>query len=254
MCLTAHHRATFLLFRQGHIILFLFIIFLQNLKFWRKFMNIISLKKGLRRIKKINVRTFLINNKLLIFLSMFLLIGIFLGAILLKYADGGVMRLINVLFLSDFKKRFSKTLLEVFITSISSTFIFVIISFFIGLSMWGFILAPIIPLIRGICIGLTESYLYSAYGLKGIIFHTLIFLPGIFISSVAVLLMARESMKTSNHFSSMIFLKDRSEVVRNGIKLYMIRSGCIAIIVLISSAVDVVSSFLFSKMTPFFGV
>ena len=135
MCLTAHHRATFLFFRRGNIILFLFIIFLQNLKFWRKFMNIISLKKGLRKIKKINIRTFLINNKLLIFLSMFLLIGIFLGAILLKYADGGVTKLINVLFLSDVKKRFSKTLLEVFVTSISSTFIFVIISYFIGLSI-----------------------------------------------------------------------------------------------------------------------
>lgn len=214
-------------------------------------MNIISLKKSLRKIRKINIRTFLINNKLLIFLSIFLLIGIFFGAILLKYADSGVIKLINVLFLSDLKKRFSKTLLEVFITSISSTSIFVILSFFIGLSTWGSILSPLIPLTRGICIGLTESYLYSVYGVKGIIFHTMVFLPGIFISSIAVLLMARESMKLSNHFASIIFLKNSSERLHNSVKLYLVRTGCIAIIVIISSAADLVSSLLFSKISSF---
>ncbi len=214
-------------------------------------MNIISLKKGLRKIRKINIRTFLINNKLLIFLSIFLLVGIFFGAILLKYADSGVIKLINVLFLSDLKKRFSRTLLEVFVTSISSTFIFVILSFFIGLSTWGFVLAPLVPFARGICIGLTESYLYSAYGVNGIILHTIVFLPGIFVSSVAVLLMTRESMKISNHFSSMIFLKNRSESVHNSVKLYLVRTGCIAIIVIISSAIDLVSSLLFSRISSF---
>ncbi len=214
-------------------------------------MNIISLKKGLRKIRKISIRTFLINNKLLIFLSIFLLVGIFFGAILLKYADSGVIKLINVLFLSDLKKRFSRTLLEVFVTSISSTFIFVILSFFIGLSTWGFVLAPLIPFARGICIGLTESYLYSAYGVNGIILHTVVFLPGIFVSSVAVLLMTREAMKISNHFSSMIFLKNRSESVHNSVKLYLVRAGCIVIIVIISSAIDLVSSLLFSRISSF---
>lgn len=214
-------------------------------------MNIISLKKVLRKIRKINIRTFLINNKLLIFLSIFLLIGIFWGAILLKYADSGVIKLINVLFLSDLKKRFSKTLLEVFITSISSTSIFVIVSFFIGLSTWGSVLSPLVPLTRGICIGLTESYLYSVYGVKGIIFHIMVFLPGIFISSIAVLLMTRESMKLSNHFASIIFLKNTSERLHNSVKLYLVRTGCIAIIVIISSAADLVSSLLFSKISLF---
>ena len=161
-------------------------------------MKTVSLKRNFSKIKRTNVKEFFIKNKLLVFLSIFLLFGIFFGAVLMKLADEIVIKFINALFLSDFKERLSKPLLELFIASISSTFIFVLISFFMGLSMWGFILAPVIPFVRGICIGLCEGYLYSAYGLKGICFHSLIFLPGIFISSIAVLLMTREAMKISN--------------------------------------------------------
>lgn len=214
-------------------------------------MKTVSLKRNFSKIKRTNVKEFLIKNKLLVFLSIFLLFGIFFGAVLMKLADENVIKFVNALFLSDFKKRLSKPLLEVFIASISSTFIFVLISFFMGLSMWGFILAPVIPFVRGICIGLCEGYLYSAYGLKGICFHSLIFLPGIFISSIAVLLMTREAMKISNCFSSAIFSKGSASPISTSIKLYVIRSGCITIIILISSVIDLVSSLLFSKFFSF---
>lgn len=214
-------------------------------------MKAVSLKRNFNNIKETNVKNFLLKNKLLVFLSVFLLFGIFFGSLLMELADENVIKFINALFLSDFKERLSKPLLEVFIASISSTFIFVLISFFMGLSMWGFILAPVIPFVRGICIGMCEGYLYSAYGLKGICFHSLIFLPGIFISSIAVILMAREAIKISSCFSSAIFSKGSVNPISTSIKLYIIRSGCITIITLISSVIDLVSSLLFSKFFSF---
>lgn len=208
-------------------------------------------KKTIKKIKKEDIIKFFAHNKLLILLSIFLLIGILSGAILVNIADENTLKFINILFLSDFKERLSKTLLDIFIASISSTFIFVIISFFMGLSVWGFILAPVIPFIRGIGIGIAEGYLYSTYGIRGICFHTLVFLPGIFISSIAILLMTKEAMKLSNDFSSIIFLGGKLISVRNSIRLYIIRSGCIVIMVVIASAADIIFNFLFSRLFIF---
>lgn len=214
-------------------------------------MKYINFRKNSYHTKNDNLKKFLHNNKLLIFLSIILLAGIFLGAVLIKLADKNILKLINILFLSDFKESLSKNLLDTFISSISSTFIFILISFFMGLSIWGFILAPIIPFIRGICIGLSECYFYSVYGIKGICFYTLVFLPGIFISSIAILLMTRESIKISNSFSSIIFCKNKLDNIYKSTQLYLLRSGCISIIVIISSATDLISTLLFSKFFSF---
>ena len=106
-------------------------------------------------------------------------------------------------------------------------------------------------IVRGVCIGLCEGYLYSAYGLKGVCFHALIFLPGIFISSIAILLMTREAMKISNCFSSAMLTNSNASATSTSIKLYVIRSSCITIIILISSVIDLISSLMFSKFFSF---
>lgn len=214
-------------------------------------MSLVSFKRSFSKVKKEDIVRFVSNNKLLLLLSVFLLIGVFLGAILVRFTDENIMKFINVLFITDFKERLSKTLLSIFIASISSIFIFIIMSFFMGLSIWGFIVAPLVPFIRGVCIGLSEGYLYSTYGLRGICFYSLVFLPGIFISSIAILLMTREAIKLSNDFSSLIFLGNKLTNVRNSIRLYIIRSGCVAIIVIIASVADIVSNVLFSKLFKF---
>lgn len=214
-------------------------------------MKTIILKKNLDGLKKASVKDFIKRNKMLVFLAIFLLSGIFFGAVLMKLADESVVKFINVLFLSDFNERLNRPLLEIFIASISSTFVFILISFFMGLSMWGFILAPIIPFVRGVCIGSCEGYLYSTYGLKGVLFHSLIFLPGIFISSIAILLITREAMKISSCFSSAMLAKSQTGAVNSSIKLYVVRSGCITIIILISSMIDLISNLMFSKYFSF---
>lgn len=209
-----------------------------------------SLKKNFGKSKTTNLKPILAKNKMLLFLTISLLIGVFLGAVLINLADENALKVINALFLSDFKERLTRPLLDIFIASVASVFIFVIIAFFMGLSMWGFVLAPIIPFARGVCIGLCEGYMYSVYGLKGIFFHSLIFLPGIFISTIAVLLMTRESMKLSKHFSTAVFSNNENSMALS-LKNYILRSSFITIIVLISSVVDLISNLFFSKFFAF---
>ena len=59
-------------------------------------MKYIKLKNFFSHAQNNNFKKFLYNNKLLIFLSIILLSGIFLGAVLIKLADKNILKLINI--------------------------------------------------------------------------------------------------------------------------------------------------------------
>ena len=138
-----------------------------------------------------NLKEFLLKNKTLVILMISLIFGTISGSLLLKNADEQTRNYINVLFLNNFKPELAVSPWTVFISSISSTFIFIIMVFFMGLSAWGFVLIPFIPVLRGLCIGFCEGYLYSSFGIKGLIFHLIVLLPGIILSSLAIILRSK---------------------------------------------------------------
>lgn len=212
-------------------------------------MKIICLPK---RVKKEDILKFVTNNRIFVVLSLLLLIGVLIGAILLNKVDFQTRQYIDLLFLSNFKEGLSKSLIDIFISSLSSTFIFLLLAFFMGLSAWGCILAPLIPLFRGFCIGFSECYMYTTYGLKGIIFNIIIFLPGFLVSSIAILLMSKEAMRISHCFSSSLLFNDNSfNKDQNNIRLYVLRSGCVIIIAVLSSLLDLTLNFFFARFFYF---
>ena len=203
----------------------------------------VSINGDFGKSKKNSIKDFLSQNKQLVFLSLCLLLGIFCGSILMKFADENTLKLINILFSRDLQERAAKSNLDFLITSLSSTFLFLVISFFMGLSLYGFVFAPFLPFLRGICIGMSEVYLYSSHGLKGLCFHSLIFLPGIFVSSLAILFATQEAFRMSNKLSALAFSADNPDVSFE-LKRYFVRSGCIVVLAVVSSAVDLLAKFL----------
>lgn len=200
------------------------------------------------RKKKFNLKGFVSNNKTLVVLMCSLILGIIWGSFLLKNADASTKSYIDILFLNNFKPEIKSTPWMIFVSSISSTFIFIIMVFFMGLSAWGFVLIPFIPVLRGLCIGFCESYLYSSFGMKGLIFHLSVLFPGIILSSLAIILMSKEAMRISYNISSMIFLYDNKNDRKDLFKVYMMRTGCVMIIIVVSSVIDLIFSLLFSGL------
>lgn len=197
--------------------------------------------------KKTRVKNFLVHNKLLVFFSMCLLLGVFCGSLLMTFADEKTLRFINVLFLSEIQARATKSCLNLFITSLSLTFFFLVVAFFTGLSLYGFVLTPMLPFLRGVCIGMSEAYLYSSYSLKGLCLHSLIFLPGIFVSSLAILAETREAFKMSNKLSAIAFSKDNPGI-SSELKRYFVYSGVITLLSVISAGVDLLMNFVTGKI------
>jgi len=190
-------------------------------------------------------------NKLMTFLSLVLLLGVFLGSNIEDFLENQVIENITSIFLSSFKDRFSQPIFYVFISSLSSNFLFLLISFFMGLSVWGFLLVPIIPFFRGFSVGLIQNYLYSQYGIKGILFQLTALFPGIFISSVAILFMAKESILISQSFSNILIFKSNSKFSKVDFKEYMIKIGIILSLALLSVIVDIFLNFFLLKNLSF---
>lgn len=206
----------------------------------------VSINGDFGKSKKNTVKNFFLQNKPLVFLSICLLCGIFCGSMLVKFADKSTWQFINILFSNDVRERATKTLFESFIDSLSSTFVFIFVSFFMGLSMYGFIFVPFIPFAYGVCIGMSEVYLYLSHGLKGLLLYSFIFLPGIFVSSMAILLMTKEATSMSSSLSSLSFSKGNFNNSFS-LKRYFVRSGYLIIIAVFSSIIELLSSSLFSR-------
>lgn len=198
-----------------------------------------------------NLKALIINNKSLAVLACILLLGIFLGSLSVGAMKTTVINKIGVLFLDNFKNRSSEPLFFIFISSLSSVFIFVLLAFFMGLSVWGFIMVPFVPLVRGICIGFTQSYLYSQYGLYGIAFQLVVLFPGIFVSSIAILLITKEAMALSHSLSNVFIFNETNYKKRSEFKTYLFRGSCVFALTTLSAIIDTLLNFAFLRFFSF---
>lgn len=198
-----------------------------------------------------NLKALIMNNKSLTVLACILLLGIFLGSLSVGAMKTTVINKIGVLFLDNFKNRSSEPLFFIFISSLSSVFIFVLLAFFMGLSVWGFIMVPFVPLVRGICIGFTQSYLYSQYGLYGIAFQLVVLFPGIFVSSIAILLITKEAMALSHSLSNVFIFNETNYKKRSEFKTYLFRGSCVFALTTLSAIIDTVLNFAFLRFFSF---
>ena len=198
-----------------------------------------------------NLKALIMNNKSLAVLACILLLGIFLGSLSVGAMKTTVINKIGVLFLDNFKSRSSEPLFFIFISSLSSVFIFVLLAFFMGLSVWGFIMLPFVPLVRGICIGFTQSYLYSQYGLYGIAFQLVVLFPGIFVSSIAILLITKEAMALSHSLSNVFIFNETNYKKRSEFKTCLFRGSCVFALTTLSAIIDTVLNFAFLRFFSF---
>lgn len=202
-------------------------------------------------LDKYEITSFGKNHKIIIFLSILMAAGMVFGTVAVSAVSMDFIYKIDFLFLNDFNARISSTHLEIFISSLLSLFVFSLVIEFFTLSFFGAVIIPVIVAFKGLGIGMTAGYLYMIYGLKGIVFYILILLPGIFISSVGIIIFAAESFKFSCKFAKKILPKSGNEPVWNEFKNYLHKIGCAFVILLISSLLDVGFMAMFSRFFEF---
>lgn len=150
---------------------------------------------------KADFKTSLSQNRIQVVFATVLLIGVIGGSILSHGASIETLKKLDFVFNSNYTLRSSAPALSIFIASSASAFLFVLTCFLFGLSVWGAYLVPLIPLARGIGLGMTAGYLYSAYQFHGGLFYGVVLLPGAFCSCLAIIRAAKEALLFSHQLS-----------------------------------------------------
>ena len=202
-------------------------------------------------LDKYELISFSKNNKVLIFFIVCLIIGMIVGSISVSSINMEVLHKLDFLFLNDFKERIGQSGLDIFISSFSSLFIFTLFIEIVALSFWGAVLVPILVIFRGLGLGITAGYLYLIYGLKGIAFYILILLPGIFVSSIGVVLFAAGAVNLSAKFAKKILPSADNERLWETFKAHIRKSSYSLIILAVAALIDIGFMAMFSKFFEF---
>ena len=138
------------------------------------------------RLKKETLRFFYDNSRL-IFMALFLLLGVLFGVVMEKNNwFSGMYDPVSVF--SDFvSTRMKMSAFGVFLSSLCSNLIFLLLSYFCGAFLFGKPLCFFVPFFKGLGIGCVCSAAYSVLGVNGVAFSALIILPGGLISSLTLL-------------------------------------------------------------------
>lgn len=212
----------------------------------------IKIAKIKNKIKKKNkLLNLFINNKSFAILSFVLVFGLVVGSIVFNNSSEVFSFKISSLFLNNFEMRKSLNFFDLFTESIFTTFIFVLVIFLMGLSAIGLTLIPPIIFFKGYCLGILQNFLCTNYGIKGFLFELLILLPGIFISSIATILMAKEAIKISNIFSNLLLNISHCQNNEKYVKTYLLKTGLVLILTVSAAFIDVVLNFLFLRFFSF---
>ena len=191
------------------------------------------------------------NNRELILMSSMLIIGMIAGSLSIGYVNMEYIHKIDFVFINSFKEKIFQSFLGIFASSSSQMLIFTVILEFFALSFWGPILIPFTVFFRGLALGLCAGYLYFIYGLKGIAFYLLIMLPGIFISSIGLLLLSSQTFKFSSKFAKSLFSKKTHQEIFSAFKSHIKNSRLSFVLFVISALIDVCFTAMFIKFFNF---
>jgi len=139
-------------------------------------------------------------NNLLIVLGLLFVAGMALGVLLLRGAGEETTSLLERVVGGFIARRQQAGLSENFFSAFGSSMLFVLALFVSGFCA---IAQPIIvaaPLIRGVGFGFSAASLYARYGAAAAGFVGVLILPGMLISTVAILLCCKQALRLSGAF------------------------------------------------------
>ena len=204
-------------------------------------------RRGISRSRKTGGFSRLLRkNKSIAAFSAVLLGGELLGIFLIGFLGSDARFSLHTILENSLSRQTAQETGLLFLSSMFSAVLLLLVCFLLGLSLWGMFLVPLVPLCQGMGLGISAAMLFQEKGLHGIAFFLLAVLPGALLSAAAVLLACRESLKASYS----LFRKElQKEPAPFPVRTYFIRFGLLTVLAILSAAADTLTSFWFS---PYF--
>ena len=144
-------------------------------------------------------------------------------------------------------KRAEQSVIVTLISSFSSSMVLIIILFLIGFFSIGQPIAFFVPVFQGLGVGLSTAYLYSSRGVGGVLFCLLLIVPSAFISTFALILGSRESIRFSSKNLKTLFPQKFNQNMKGELGLYLKRFAALTFFQATSAIVDAICTFLFAR-------
>lgn len=188
------------------------------------------------------------SNGLLIVLTTLFISGVVIGALCVRTAESDILNKMLQMFQNYAQIRSQQTLFQNFSNSFIAGIFGIILLYLLGLTVWGTPLVLCLPVFEGMGIGMACGTLYVDYGWAGFGYSALIILPGTLISTIALLLSARESIR----YSADIFLEHclLRTPQHQPFKNYSIKFIILALFIAAAATVDMLTIFAFSRWFP----
>lgn len=203
-----------------------------------------------RRFDTKGYRDFILQNGSLLVLAALLLLGMVCGALLVKG------EFLTVLRLDEMVKGFTSARQNqgFFVTCLASflgILPFMALSIFLGLSSVGAPFIVLLPFVRGLGLGMISGFLYANMGLSGVAFAALILTPVNFLSSLAVILSCRQSLKLSVSLFGVVRPESPYLDLWPICREFLYRQGRYAMLLLASVLLDGILSTAFMRFFTF---
>lgn len=183
------------------------------------------------------------------FTSLHLLAAVFLAGVLagtLAFMQaGGETGDISGITGSFITTRLGQTYIHTVINSFSGTFPLLLLLFFLG---FGSVFQPLEILVsgyKGLGVGLSLAGIYHHYGVNGILLSAALIIPGAVVSAGTLIIAGREALRMSTAIGSLAF-SQKSRYERPDLRMYIYKFTVLTAILMISSIIDGILTFLFA--------
>ena len=172
--------------------------------------------------------------------------GMIVGAGLLKSGSSDFIRDFTSVFDLYTEARNSQKIYTVFFHSIAVNTLFLVSAFGFGLSCIGLPVTVLLPVVKGLGMGIVSGYLFSHFAMSGIGYYLLTIFPGAVLTNSALLLACNASSLMSIDILATVTSRKPADIglVKNYLKKYLI----LLIVTLTGSLIDAVLTRSFSYL------
>jgi len=182
------------------------------------------------------------------FLVAVFIISMIIGAAAVKTTNGELIKRIVTVYQS---KRTNQSFLQTAVSGLLSALPLFLIVFFSGFYPLGAPVIVLAPVYKGLGTGLTMGYLYSQWGLKGVVYSFILIVPTTLIYMISMVFSCKEALRLSGTILRELTPKARMDKMVDDVKLYLKRFFAFFIIILLSCLVDLLLTAGFARFFQF---
>jgi len=203
------------------------------------------MKRKRLRIRGFN-RKILKSNQTLTLLCTLLLTGMFLGAVCVKHADEAMLEKIKLLTGTYISTGVSRSILDSFFSYISADTVFIILSVFFGLCVIGEPVLWVLPMVRGLGLGIITGFVYKTYSVQGVLYSTVLILLPAVVSSLAMAVSCKESILSSREIRTALKEDGKQFNFKEFLKLFAVRNLILYAFVILSGVIGCLLTYFIS--------